>query len=180
MRLGMRTFTDALCKYSSAVAAVAVVVMTVLIFVGVVARYVFTCPLMFTDEYATYMLVVVVTIGASYTLRQGSHINVDIVTRMLPSRVASRIEAITNMLSVFCIVILIIETVRLVSMSFASGATVLAITYTPLWIVQLIMPIGFSLLLIEMSVTTARSINSAIQSQQDSKRGTEGPCSTKE
>src|SRR6185437_1146010 len=68
-------------------------VLTALAFVayGVVMRYVFNAAPAWVDDTVGYMLVGIVMLAAATTLRQGAHINVDILTgnlRGTPRRVA--------------------------------------------------------------------------------------------
>lgn len=72
----MRKFNDlmlAICKY----AIIAMVpVMTVIIFVQVVLRYVFQSPFSWAEELARYLLVWITCLGSAYAIRGGMHISI--------------------------------------------------------------------------------------------------------
>ena len=56
-----------------------------LIFVGVVARYVFNYGIIFTAEFATYMTAFICFVGGAYTQWVNGHVNVSLITSRLPN-----------------------------------------------------------------------------------------------
>ncbi len=140
----------------------AVFAMMAIVVCGVVARYVFTIPLVFPNEYAPFLMVAISVLGANWVLKEKGHIRVDFVIRMLSARVRAWLMVVTNIVSMFAVLIILVQSARLVSQTLASHTVTLTILATPIGIVQLLMPIGFGLLLIEFMRTTTISIKSAI------------------
>ena len=68
---------------SSFCGIVFVVILTVLIFVSTIGRYVFNLAFFFTDEIATYLIMGIGFIGMSYTMKRGDHIQVDVILNLL-------------------------------------------------------------------------------------------------
>lgn len=63
-------------------------VMAALVFVQFFSRYVMNDSFAWTEELATYCLIGVVFVGASMCMRKDRHIQVDILYRFIPARVA--------------------------------------------------------------------------------------------
>jgi C4-dicarboxylate transporter DctQ subunit len=73
-------------RVEEAVASLLLVVMTLIVFVEVVLRFGFNTGMVWTDEVVLYMAAWLVLLGASYGVKVGSHIGVDAVVRLMPSR----------------------------------------------------------------------------------------------
>ncbi|WP_312060960.1 TRAP transporter small permease [Anaerotignum sp.] len=59
--------------------AICLAVMTVLAFVNVIARYVFSASLSFTDEITTYLFVLLSLLGAAIAAKRGAHLGFTIL-----------------------------------------------------------------------------------------------------
>ncbi len=161
LKLTERIF-DFLGNGGAFIARVMLVLMTGLVVIDVVARYAFNSPLGFAGEYVMYLMVGVTLVGAGWVLREKGHIRVDIVVRLLPPGAQVWLLAVTDVLSIFLVVLLLMPVIRLTGQSFASQTISVTPMSTPLGIVQLMLPIGFGLLLIEFLRVATISIRSAI------------------
>ena len=161
LKLTERIF-DFIGNAGAFIARAMLVLMTGLVVIDVVARYVFNSPLGFASEYVMYLMVGVTLLAANYVLREKGHIRVDIVVRLLPPRAQVWLLVVTDIVSVFCVVILLIQTFNLTAQSLANKTISITAMATPLGIVQLMLPIGFGLLLIEFIRVLIISIKSAV------------------
>ena len=174
MSKSLTRILDLLATTSGQIAGAVVFIMVIMVATGAIMRYGFDRPLPFPDEYSGYMLVLITLVGAGYVLRERGHINVDIVIRMLPPRVAGWLTVVTDLASLLCVIVLILQTVNVVSISFATGReSIMGSMRTPLGPVQLLMPIGLVLLAIEFLRVLSRSIRSACQKLEVRKQGGE-------
>ena len=62
-------------------------VMTVIIFLQVVMRYVFMSPFSWSEELARYLLVWISCLGSAYAVRKGMHINIVFIKNLFPNTV---------------------------------------------------------------------------------------------
>ncbi len=152
---------DVMSDISLVIARVMIVIMIVLVVIDVVARYAFNSPLGFASEYVMYLMVGVTLLAANYVLREKGHIRVDIVVRLLPPRVQAWLLVVTDAVSIFAVVILLIQTFNLTAQSFANNTSSVTAMATPLGVVQLMLPIGFGFLLLEFIRVLIISIRSA-------------------
>lgn len=158
---GLARGLDFLVAASGTIAAVVAVLMVTMVASGTISRYVFQLPFLFIEEYGGYMLVVITLIGASYTLRKGGHVNVDIIVRRLSPKAQAWLAVVTNLLSVLFVVVLIIQTSKMAAAAFAVGKVSITVALTPLGPVYLLMPIGLALLGIELLRAFSQAIKSA-------------------
>lgn len=61
--------------------------LTFMVVAAVVRRYIFGKALLFTDEIGAYSLAILTFLGAAQTFREGSHIRVEVLVRLVPSTV---------------------------------------------------------------------------------------------
>jgi TRAP-type transport system small permease protein len=85
-----------LAKWSAIVAAV---IMTIMIFLQVIFRYVIKAPLSFSEELARYMFVWSVAMGSALALRKRQHIGVEVVVEWLPVRVRDKVKTVGGLFS---------------------------------------------------------------------------------
>ncbi len=126
----------------------AMLLMIGLVSIGVVMRYFFSRPLPFVDEYSGYLLALLILFPLAYALKTRGHIAVTIVVRMLPHRMSAYVELATLIISLAFVILLVFATTRLTAESFILARRAWSPLETPLGPVQLIMPVGFSLLVI--------------------------------
>ncbi|UYZ12799.1 TRAP transporter small permease [Brevibacillus sp. WF146] len=80
-----------------------IVIGVALIFYGVVCRYVFNSPKAWVDEISTYFVVWGTLIGSAVALREGHHIQVDVLYDRLPASLQKVCNVFANALGVlFC------------------------------------------------------------------------------
>lgn len=80
-------FARAIDRLEEGIISLLLVTITLIVFVEVVLRYVFSVGLLWAEEATLHLSGWLVLFGASYGVKVGSHINVDTVVRLMPSKV---------------------------------------------------------------------------------------------
>lgn len=132
---------------ASAIAGLAVLVMTLIITMDVVLRYAFE-PTKWVQEFSTYLMVVLVFLGLAFTLKENAHIKVDFIIVRLPSRVRDWLRVINLTLLFFFTLILFYLNWRFFAVSFALKATSRTSVDVILWPAQLVMPLGLGIMIL--------------------------------
>lgn len=135
------------------------VAMVALITYDVVSRGLFNSPSLFTDEITGYLLVFIAFMGASQAQRAGRHIGVDVFTGSLPVRVRLRLKLVTSLISIGFLALFWWHAVVMVYKNYVRNVTVPSSLLTPIWIPQLFIPIGMTLLLLQMVVQISGTVN---------------------
>ncbi len=129
-----------------------------LVFVGVVARYVFNYGIIFAVEYTAYLTGFIAFVGAVYTQGVKGHVNVDLVVSRLPQRAQQWLGVITLALSLaLCLVFLYWGSV-MVGVSIETGTRAVGATGTSIIVPQSPLVIGFFLLTIVFIVQLVAAI----------------------
>jgi TRAP-type transport system small permease protein len=129
----------------------AVAVMVLMISVGVFTRYVLSYSLRNVDEIAGYLLVIIVYFGAAYTHRKDMHIRVPVVVDELPAQIRKFFEIAMEIVALFFVlVVLVWLAYDLCLQSYQMGSIYNSSLETPMWIPQMIIPLGSSVFAIEI------------------------------
>jgi len=67
-------------------------VMATLVFVNVVARYVFNFSIIWTEEVSQYLMIWIAYLGAGLALREGRHVAVEMLQDRLPTALGRRLR----------------------------------------------------------------------------------------
>jgi len=137
----------------------AVLAMATMVFIGVMSRYLGR-PLYFVEEYTGYLAAVITIVTLAYILKRSTHISVNFIPELLPRRGRIGLETVTMLVSLSVVVLLFIAGTNLVINSFVAHRTAWTIAETPMGWVQLIVPIGLGLLIIQMLFNLVNKIKS--------------------
>lgn len=123
------------------VACVCVVLMSVLVFTGVIARWVFNHSLAVTDEMSTYLFVLLSFMGTAIAARRGAHLGLSIVTDRVKPRTRVIIQAVMYGASAFFCLLIVIFGVQMVVSQYRLGQETAAMQW-PEWIYGSFVPVG--------------------------------------
>lgn len=118
--------------------------MSVLIVIQVFFRYVLQNSLSWTEETARYLFIMLSYFAASYGVKEGKHITVDIIHNYLP-RKAKRIYEMISYLIFFVFALIIIYLGSKVCLSIAETGQLTSSTHIPMQFVYTAVPVGFAL-----------------------------------
>lgn len=151
-----------------ALAALALLASMFMIGYSVVMRYVVNRPVAWVDEVAGYLLVAAVMLAAADALLHGEHIAVDILTERLSAR-GKRWFLLGGLVAVSASALLLtLEGADMVAFSRMVGLKSNGYLETPMWIPQLLVPIGAALL----GVASIREIIAAWRARRSRSRVT--------
>ncbi len=143
---GLGRLVAGLLGLAQAASALAVLLAMLVIVYGVLMRYLAGQPILWADSVVSYLLVLIVMLGAASALRAGQHVAVDVlVERLGPS--ARRMMHALAMLSVLLVgVYLVVDGWSTVMFSRMLGITTSGEPELPVFWLQLLLPVGGVLL----------------------------------
>ena len=137
---------EALCRLGTMLGALLVIATMVVVAYSVVLRYVFGKPQVWTDELVSFWLVAIVTLGAADVLRRDGHIRIDLLTDRLSPRVQAWVD-VWGLISVIILsTVLTISGWEMVMFSWTVDLLSEGYLEMPMWIPQVFVPIGFTLM----------------------------------
>lgn len=151
-RLSSRIETAAM-----AISALAIVAITVIVCVEVVLRSVFGISTLVSAEYAGYLLAAHVYLGLAWTFRDGGFIRVDLVPGVLQGRAAAVFDFAMAVIAclIFCFYTWYL--IGFVIQTYRAGTMSVFVTRTPLWLPQIVLPIGSILMTWALFLTAVRA-----------------------
>src|SRR5262249_18294781 len=128
------------------VACLLLLIMTFLIGADVVLRNVGLGGIAPSNEISEDIIYLVTLLAAPGLLRQGQHIRVDILLRVLPAKVGWLLEWLGDILGLICCLYFVWYGTRVAVASFTSGALSIKTLIMPEWWLLAPMPVTFVLL----------------------------------
>ena len=142
------------------VACAVLFLMTLMICADVLLRNVRIIPgvfgLAWSNEVSEAMLYLITMLAAPWLLRQGQHIRVDVVLRVVPARLGWYFEWIADTLGLACCLLIAYYGAGAALASFRAGSISIKTLVTPEWWLLTPLPIAFLLLAIEMGFRMRR------------------------
>lgn len=145
---------------------VCLIMISAMVVVSVAGRY-FGIYVTEVEEISTYLMVIIAYLPAAGCLRRGEFVSVKIILTLLPSASRDKVEAVTNVLSSFVLLVIVLTTYLLFTESLNARLVSTSILRVPLYLPQIPMVIGASLLLIRMVVITWNSVRSLVKKDKD-------------
>jgi TRAP-type C4-dicarboxylate transport system permease small subunit len=132
--------------------AVAILLSSLILTYEVLMRYIFVIPTIWEIEAAVYLGVLATFLGAAYGLKDGAHINIDLVTRALPPRIQIRLYRMMSFISLLFCIYLSYKGWQLWWEAFSKGWRSESLWGPPLAIPYFFLPMGVSLLSLQFII----------------------------
>ena len=142
----IRKIVDGLTLWAAVVGGLLFVVITLIVFYEIVARYLFNSPTTWSIDVSIYLVIWATFLGAAYTLKEGGHIMVDVVLVKFSIRKVHIIRrAAYTLVLAFCLVLMWRGTLACID-AVRYGEVTLSAHRFPLWLPMTAIPVGSFLL----------------------------------
>lgn len=140
-------------------------VMVLLAFLQVILRNYFSTGILWADPFLRHMVLWIGFLGASLASQQEKHINIDIVTRFVSAKTTNAVRIITNLFAaIVCFALANAGFTFLKSELTTRGALFrIGETDFPMWWFQVIIPVGFALMMFRFFLRTLEHIIAAVR-----------------
>lgn len=134
--------------YGAYLSAFALVSLVVLILSEIFLRSFFDISTMVADEYSGYLYLASIFLGLSYTFLTNGHIRINIITSKLTQKANRKIDIVAGILTLGILIFALYRTVLFTYDSYDLEMLSESVSETPLYIPQLVMPIGLGLFIL--------------------------------
>ncbi|MCT8988696.1 TRAP transporter small permease [Chelativorans sp. SCAU2101] len=141
---------DWLVRFSAILACVAIAGMSLLIVLEVILRSMFSSTLYFIEEYSGYMVLVIMALGLPYCRERNALLTVDFFISRLEKANRRKVEFVYGLVSIAFCILLDWYVIELLMKSIQRDLMAPTVTRTPLWIPQIFLPFGITLLCLVM------------------------------
>ncbi len=132
-----------------------------LAFLQIFLRIFFATGILWGDPLLRHLVLWIALLGAAIAAKEGKHINIDVISRVLPDRGRVAIQALTDLFSTFICLLLIQASLKFIRDEFQAGT--LAFLKIPTWAVAVIFPVAFGLIAIRFAISGCRNGAMAIR-----------------
>jgi TRAP-type C4-dicarboxylate transport system permease small subunit len=129
-------------------AGLLLVALAILVNVEIVARGAFNTSTLLSDEYSGYLFVWLTLIGFGHALQKGAFLRVEGLIDRLPARARAWADVLSALVGLVVAAVCTYATATLVLASIRYGTLSIQPSATPLWLPQLVMPLGFAVLVL--------------------------------
>ncbi|WP_312813148.1 TRAP transporter small permease [Sedimentibacter sp.] len=133
----------------SAIAALSLAFLLIGICYSTFSRVAFNKPLSNLVEYSTYSLLYVTFLGAPQILKNKGHINLDIVTNALPSKVNNILSLCIDVVGAIICACIFYFGLLVVTDNYNFSIKVMDSMGTPMWLLTIVIPVGMFFLVIQ-------------------------------
>lgn len=164
----MHRLDRVLTRVENVLAAATLGAATVIAIVAILLRYLFGIFLWWSEEAIIYLIIYSTFLGAVITLRHNEHVNVDVFGPFLRARGKRALAIIAAAVTVVYLVCIGALAWLLLFEPF-STSTITPSLKLPLWVVELAVPIGLTLMLVralEILVRNARGVEAFAEGER--------------
>ena len=122
-------------------------IMTIVIFIQVIMRYVFSSSLVWSEEFARYCFIWLVFLGGSYGCKQRAHIRIDAALKLFPEKLRSYVVILGDMSVLLLASYMFVTGISLMLFQIAHNKVSPAMG-VPMALVNLAVPVGFGLIML--------------------------------
>ena len=146
-----------------------VILMALLVFTGVVARYLFAHPLVWIDELISASIPLVSLLVASWLIEQGGHVRIELLQRRISGKTAVAGALLIWLCCFMTSVLILVSGVQAVSFLYEYGIRSPSLLGLPDWILNLSIPTGGALMTLSSIAVFPRLAGSELLTQRDNR-----------
>lgn len=129
----------------------------------IISRNFFGAGYLWTEVLTRVLVLWIALLGAMAASRKGSHISIDVLSKFFPRRIKLFSDMTVQLFTTVLCLIIAWHSVRFAVMEYEYGA--LAFGKVPVWVCQLIIPIGFIVIGLRYLILTFQTFIEYIQSK---------------
>ena len=142
--------------------AVMLAVMSVVVFLQVIFRFVIKASLPWSEELSRYLLVYITYFGCAYGIKTGAHLGVEAFVLILPKTVQKAINVLVQIGGLVVCVLILKFGADIVFSQMQSGQLSPAMRL-PMWTIYSAIPIGMAFCVIRYAVEIVKAVQALIQ-----------------
>ena len=150
---------ERLSRLGAVLAEISIVMLLLLVFNEVIARYVLNKPTLYSVELSEYLLIFVAFIAAGWVLQEDKHVRMNTFINLMPEKVKGVLDIITSVFVLLFCIILVWQGAKSSIMALRGGYHSSSLLNVPLWIPYAIIPTGALLLGLQMIVRISKSFS---------------------
>lgn len=152
-------FVNKLSLWGAYLSALLLVSLTLLILTEIFIRYFFNLSTMIADEYGGYLYLALIFLGLAYTFNEDAHIRINILTSKMSEKSNRFVDVIAGIITILILLFALYRTILFTYDSYSMEMVSEAVSATPLYLTQLVMPLGITLFLLTILVFVLKGLS---------------------
>jgi TRAP-type C4-dicarboxylate transport system permease small subunit len=144
LRTVLHRIDSALALLENSLIILTLGLMVILAFLQVLLRNFFETGLLWGDIFLRHLVLWVGFAGASLATRQEKHINIDILTRVIPARLIPQVKIVIDIIA--AVICFVLARASYIFLTFEIEAGTTLFEDIPSWYFQIILPLGFAMM----------------------------------
>ncbi len=140
-------------------------VLAIIVFCGVVARYVFNAPSIWIPEMSQFLFGASFMLAGAYTLQKGGHVRIDIFARMMRRRRQAALECFSSIGFWIFNSVLLYKGSQMAMKALQTKETAGTCWDPPIYPIKMVIPIAAALILLQGIAKLARDINTIVKGE---------------
>ena len=161
----MRTLYNLVNKLSlwgAYLSSILLVSLVLLILTEIFIRYFFNMSTLIADEYSGYLFLASVFLGLSYTFKENAHIRINILTSRMSEKSNKFIDIFAGSITIVVLLFALYRTILFTFDSYEMEMLSESVSQTPLYLTQLVMPLGLSLFILSVLIFVIKGLKNDI------------------
>ncbi len=149
-------FIRTVCLIEDTVISIMLCAMVLLVLLQIALRNIYFTGIPGAAEMVRHLVLWVAFLGAGIAAREGKHIRIDVIHRILPDGLKHVCEVLTGLFTTAVCAILFYASVQFVRTDFGLGTTI-GFLNCPIWILEVIIPIGYGIVTVRYGAQSLES-----------------------
>ena len=151
-------FVEKCSNIGALLSSVFMILIVALILLEIFLRTFFKTSTLISDEYSAYFFVAVVMLGLSYTFKENGHIRITIILSRLSPKLEKIFDIWTSFIAFAISSFLFVYSLKMVVETYQLGMRADSIAETPIFIPQIVLPVGFFIFSLQILMRILRRI----------------------
>ena len=152
------SLVNKLSLWGAYLSSLLLVSLVLLIMTEIFIRYFFNMSTMIADEYSGYLFLASIFLGLSYTFKEDAHIRINILTSKLSKKSNKFIDIVAGIITAIVLGFMLYRTVLFTYDSYKMEMLSESVSATPLYLTQIVMPIGILLFLLSILIFVLKGL----------------------
>ena len=155
-------FVNKLSLWAAYLSAVLLISLTLLILTEIFIRYFFNMSTMIADEYSGYLYLASIFLVFAYTFNEDAHIRINIITSKMSKKSNRFIDVFAGLITIAILGFTLYRTILFTYDSYEMQMVSESVSATPLYLTQLVMPLGITIFALSVLVFVLKGLKNDI------------------
>lgn len=156
------SFINKLSLWGAYLSSLLLISLVLLILTEIFIRYFFDMSTMIADEYSGYLYLAAIFLGLAYTFNEDAHIRINILTSKMSQKSNRFIDIFAGLITIVILVFALYRTILFTYDSYDMQMVSEGVSETPLYLTQLVMPLGISLFILAVLAFVLKGLKNDI------------------